>query len=233
MAIGNWQLAIDNNATTKTTIDETKTTIADFIEFPPDGAGVREEGWIHKAAMRCMGRATTAATSARPAVMVVLRAIADAIRKAIDSARYVPSNKIANLAYLAKEELTDNFVYPNELEMLDSGLVAALIDLAVATRKMGRFDNLASFSGIQNSFHGLFEQVRRLDTDDGIDAVADWEIIDPYRVIPEDDENPGIAFLEEENAFFKGMVRDAAYLEYKKFRAFLNERGHGHPGETH
>jgi len=92
---------------------------------------------------------------------------------------------------------------------------------------MGRFDNLASFSGIQNSFHGLFEQVRRLDTDDGIDAVADWEIIDPYRVIPEDDENPGIAFLEEENAFFKGMVRDAAYLEYKKFRAFLNERGHG------
>ena len=43
----------------------------------------------------------------------------------------------------------------------------------------------------------------------------------------EDEENPGNEFLEEEDAFLKGMVRDAAYLEYKKFRAFLKEKGQG------
>jgi len=159
--------------------NKTKTTMADFIEFPPDGAGVREEGWIHKAAVRCMGRATTAATSARPAVMVVLRAIADVIMASVGDAKYVRSDKIAHLACLAKEGLTMNEVYLNELEMLTSGLVAALINLAVATKKMGRFDNLADFQEIQASVHEHFEQVPRLDTDEAIDAISEWEIIDP------------------------------------------------------
>jgi len=46
--------------------------------------------------------------------------------------------------------------------------------------------------------------------------------------VREDEENLGNEFLEEEDAFLKGMVCNTAYLEYKKFRAFLKERGQGH-----